>query len=264
MILNSGKINYKLSGSGIPLVLLHGYLESVEIWNDFGIRLSENFKVLMIDLPGHGKSASLGEINSMEDIAAQINELTEKIGFHKFFLIGHSLGGYVSLAFLELFPEKVLGISLFHSHPFADSPETIEKRKREIKLVKQGKKELICQINIAKAFANENLEKFKLEIDLARQIAINTPDDGVIATLKGMMQRPDRSQLLKETSLPFLWILGEKDNYIPYPEITKKVSVPLNTSLVVLQNSGHQGFLEEEKQLLEVVEEFIQTYLTNS
>ena len=126
-----------------------------------------------------------------------------------------------------------------------------------------GRKELICQVNIAKAFADENLEKFKIKIDLAKQIAINTPDKGVIATLKGMIQRPDRSQLLMETSLPFLWILGEKDNYIPYPDITKKVSLPLNTSLVVLQNSGHQGFLEEEKQSLEVIEEFIQKYLTN-
>ncbi|MCD6596477.1 MAG: alpha/beta fold hydrolase [Bacteroidales bacterium] len=263
MILNSEKINYKLSGSGIPLVLLHGYLESVEIWNGFGAKLSKTFKVLMIDLPGHGKSASYEEINKMEDMAAQINEITEELGFHNFFLIGHSLGGYVSLAFLELFPEKLLGISLFHSHPLADSTETIEKRKREIELVMHGRKELICQVNIAKAFADENLEKFKIKIDLAKQIAINTPDKGVIATLKGMIQRPDRSQLLMETSLPFLWILGEKDNYIPYPDITKKVSLPLNTSLVVLQNSGHQGFLEEEKQSLEVIEEFIQKYLTN-
>ena len=125
MILNSEKINYKLSGSGIPLVLLHGYLESVEIWNGFGAKLSKTFKVLMIDLPGHGKSASYEEINKMEDMAAQINEITEELGFHNFFLIGHSLGGYVSLAFLELFPEKLLGISLFHSHPLADSTETI-------------------------------------------------------------------------------------------------------------------------------------------
>lgn len=258
MIIDSKKVNYRLSGSGIPIVLLHGYLESVEIWNGFGAKLSNTFKVLMIDLPGHGKSASLGEMNRMEDMATVINMLTGKLGFHKFFLIGHSLGGYVTLAFLELFAEKLLGFSLFHSHPFADSPETIEKRKREIELIRQNKKELICQVNIPNAFANENLAKFKVEIDLAKEIAVKTSDDGIIATLRGMMQRPDRSQLFKETSLPFLWILGEKDNYIPYPETTKKVSVPLNTSLVVLQNSGHMGFLEEEKQSLKAVEEFIQ------
>ena len=264
MIIDSEKVNYRLIGSGIPIVLLHGYLESVEIWNGFGAKLSNTFKVLMIDLPGHGKSTSLGEMNSMEDMAAIINVLTGKLGFHKFFLIGHSLGGYVALAFLELFAEKLLGFSLFHSHPFADSPETIEKRKREIELINQGKKELICQVNIANAFADENLEKFKIKIDLAKQIAINTPDKGIIATLKGMMQRPDRRQILRETSLPFLWILGEKDNYIPYPDITKKVSVPLDTRLIVLQNSGHQGFLEEEKQSLEAMGKFIQKSLTNS
>ncbi len=264
MIFDSEKINYRLSGSGIPIVLLHGYLESVEIWNGFGAKLSQTFKVLMIDLPGHGESASLGDINRMEDMAALINALTEKLSIDKFFLIGHSLGGYVTLAFLELFPEKLLGFSLFHSHPFADSPETIKKRKREIELIREGKKDLICQVNIPNSFANGNLKKFEVEIDKAKQIAVKTPNEGIIATLGGMMQRPDQSQLLKETKIPFLWILGENDNYIPYPEITEKVSMPLHASLVTLRNSGHQGFLEEEKQSLEVVEEFVQKYFPNS
>ena len=264
MIFDSEKINYRLSGSGIPIVLLHGYLESVEIWNGFGAKLSQTFKVLIIDLPGHGESASLGDINGMEDIAALINGLTDKLGINKFLLIGHSLGGYVTLAFLELFPEKLLGFSLFHSHPFADSPETIEKRKREIELIKQGKKDLICQVNIPNSFADENLNKFRVEIDKAKQIAVKTPNNGIIATLRGMIQRPDRSQLLEKTVLPFLWILGEEDNYISYPEIIEKVSIPLNASLVVLRNSGHQGFLEEEKQSLEVVDGFVKKHLANS
>ncbi|RLD36758.1 MAG: alpha/beta hydrolase [Bacteroidetes bacterium] len=264
MIINSKRVNYRLSGSGIPVVLLHGYLESLEIWNGFGTKLSQTFKVLMIDLPGHGNSASLGDINRMEDMAFMINALTEKLGIDKLFLIGHSFGGYVTLAFLELFPEKLLGFSLFHSHPFADSPETIEKRNHEIELIKQGKKELICQVNIPNSFANENLKKFEVEIDKAIQIAVKTSNEGIIATLGGMMQRHDRSLLLKKTKMPFLWILGEKDNYIPYQEITEKVSMPLHASLVTLRNSGHQGFLEEEKQSLNVVGVFVQKYFPNS
>jgi pimeloyl-ACP methyl ester carboxylesterase len=261
LTIKNKKIHYRESGTGIPVVLLHGYLESLEIWNGFATKLAENFHVITIDLSGHGKSESLGEINRMEEIAEAVHALTRKLGMSKFILIGHSLGGYVVMAFLELFPEKLLGFSLFHSHPLADTPETQEKRRREIELIRQNKKELICNVNIPNAFATKNLKSLKEKVDFATQIALGTPDDGLISTLKGMMERPDRTRLLKNTKLPFLWILGRLDNYIPVEGIQQKVKLPENGSLVILENSGHQGFLEEEARSLEIFDEFISRYL---
>lgn len=249
------KINIRFSdkGKGIPVVLLHGYLESLNIWDDFSSLLAEYCRVIRIDLPGHGGSGNLGEVHTMELLAESVKTVLDHLKLEKCFLIGHSLGGYVTLAFLELFPQRLSGFSLIHSHPLADTPETIENRKREIALAMEGKKELIYNVNVPKAFADENVEIFEKQVDFAKEIARQTPDKGIVATLNGMMVRIDRRKLLAGTSSPFLWILGKKDNYIPYETIIEKVGLPENGKLVTLENSGHQGFMEEKDVVLKAI-----------
>lgn len=253
------RINIRFSdkGKGIPVVLLHGYLESLNIWDDFASSLAEHCRVIRIDLPGHGGSGIIRETHTMELIAESVKAILDHLKLEKVFLIGHSLGGYVTIAFLELFPERLNGFSLFHAHPLPDTPETIEKRKREINLVLEGRKDMICNVNIPNAFANDNLDKLKEEVEFAKEIARQTPDKGIVATLNGMMVRPDRRKLLAGTSSPFLWILGEKDNYIPYETIIEKVGLPENGKLVTLENSGHQGFMEEKDAVLKAILAFI-------
>ena len=127
-----GEINYSDSGKGNTIVLLHGYLESSEVWNGFETRLAEFFRVVSIDLPGHGLSSVYGEVHTMEFMATAVKEIVDSLNIKKVFLTGHSLGGYVALAFLELYPDNLSGYCLFHSQPFADPPAVIEKRRREI------------------------------------------------------------------------------------------------------------------------------------
>jgi len=161
------------------------------------------------------------------------------------------------LAFLDLFPDRLTGFCLFHSQPFADTPETIENRKREITLVKKGKKDVICNLNIPNAFANDNLDIFKKEIEYAKSIARDTSDSGIIAALNGLMARPDRSGVLEDTKLPFLWILGMKDNHIPHDAVLQKVKLPVNNRVVSLLNSGHQGFMEEMGTSVKELKDFL-------
>jgi pimeloyl-ACP methyl ester carboxylesterase len=157
---NDGKIFYKDIGSGETIVLLHGYLETSEIWESFAGKLSKEFRVIIPDIPGHGKSDIFGEVTSMELIAKIIKELLAGIGIKKVFLAGHSLGGYAALAFAEMFPDSLSGYCLFHSQPFADTPEALDKRKREIYLVLAGKKDLMYPDNVSRMFATSNLKKF--------------------------------------------------------------------------------------------------------
>jgi len=133
-----GKIHYSDSGCGEIIVLIHGYLESMEVWENFAGRLSQKFRILRIDLPGHGHSDLFSDINSMELMAEVIKEILDIQGIKKVFLIGHSMGGYAALAFLQLFPEYLSGYSLFHSHPLSDTAETVEKRKQQ-RMVKKMK-----------------------------------------------------------------------------------------------------------------------------
>lgn len=241
------------------MVLLHGYLESLEIWGDFKNLLAKQFTVISVDLPGFGLSASLSETHSMELYAEAVMSVINSLGAEKFILAGHSLGGYVSLSILENYPSRLKGLCLFHSHPYPDSEQTIEKRKREICLVDKGKQELIFNINIPNAFSPHNLERMKKIIDNAKAIAAKASPEGITAALNGMMIRPSRERVLKETIVPVLLILGKFDNYIPYKEVGLKINLPVNGKIVTLKNSGHMGFAEEHELSLSALSAFAES-----
>lgn len=251
------RIYYSDYGKGSAIVLLHGYLESSEIFNDFEKKLASGFRIISIDLPGHGLSDITEETHSMESLATAINQLIKSLGIKKVFMIGHSLGGYVALAFLELYPDCLSGYSLFHSHPFADSAEALDKRTREIEIVNMGKKNLMYHDNVIKMFAESNLEKFSEALQRSKEIASRINGAGIIAVLKGMMIRPSRLSVMEEGRVPCLWILGKMDNYIPCEIIQSKVKLPSNAKVVILENSGHMGFIEEEDRSVKIVKEFV-------
>lgn len=254
---NGKKIFYSDTGNGSPVVLVHGYLETGDVWNDFGERLSTNHRVITVDLPGHGSSDIFEEVHTMEFLAESLNGLLNTIGIDKVFLAGHSLGGYISLAFLQLFPEKLKGYCLFHSHPFADTKEILEKREREIMIVNAGKKYLLYPENVKRMFASVNLEKFSVQHENIKIIASGIRGEAITAVLKGMMSRPSRLDLMEAGKVPCLWILGSMDNYIPCEPMLARVKLPPNAELVILKNSGHLGFIEEKELSATAIVNFI-------
>ena len=256
----SRRICYTDKGEGTAIVLLHGYLESSEVWNGFRDKLSSEFRVISVDLPGHGLSDIYEETHSMEFIATVIKELLDSLSIEKVFITGHSLGGYVALAFLELFPGYLSGYCLFHSHPFPDSPEAVDKRKREIAIVKAGKKHLMYPDNVIRMFAPANIDKNSEALRRSKEIASKIPGEGIIAVLNGMMQRPSRVDVMEEGRVPCLWILGYMDSYIPYDVIQTKVILPVNARVVLLRKSGHLGFIEEEDKSVEAIRNFVKVY----
>lgn len=254
---SGGRIHYSDSGNGTVIVLLHGYLESSEVWNGFAEKLKSEFRIISVDLPGHGLSDVYGEVHSMEFMATAVKNLVDSLDLKKVFLLGHSLGGYVALAFLELFPEYLLGYCLFHSQPFADTPAALEKRRREIEIVKAGKKNMMYPDNIIRMFAPSNLEKFSDSLRKSKDIASQIPGEGITAILNGMMIRPSRLSFMEDGKIPCLWILGLMDNYIPCNIIRANVNLPPNARVIVLKESGHLGFIEEEENSLRAITEFV-------
>ena len=252
-----GKIHYSDSGKGPVIVLLHGYLESSEVWNGFAGKLSPEFRVIAVDLPGHGNSDVYGEVHSMEFMAMAIKDLINSLELNKVFLTGHSLGGYVTLAFLELFPDCLSGYCLFHSQPFPDPPVVLEKRRREIEIVKAGKKNLMYPDNVIRMYASSNLVKFSDALERSKDIASQIPGEGIIAVLNGMMIRPSRLSYMEEGNIPCLWILGLMDSYIPCDFIQTMVNLPVNAKVIILKKSGHLGFIEEEDLSVKVVSNFV-------
>ena len=239
------------------VVLLHGYLESMLVWDDFVPLLYKEVRVVTLDLPGHGISEVKGEIHTMEYLARVVRDALQVLGIERATIVGHSMGGYVALAFAEAYPEACDGVVLFSSTPNPDTEQKRENRRREIALVRAGKKEMLARVAPEAGFAADNRSRMKDYIaDLAEQVAV-TEDDGIVALLNGMIERPDRNDMLRRSPVRQLFIFGRKDEYIP-AEVAEALAASHPQARVEwLDNSGHMGFLEEPQRSAETILQFI-------
>jgi pimeloyl-ACP methyl ester carboxylesterase len=249
---------YRDQGVGTPVVLLHGYLESSEIWRHFAMLLTDRFRVISIDLPGHGKSGIWGKEHQMDDLAGSVVAVLDAGKIDRAFVVGHSMGGYVTLALADLYPERLLGYALFHSTCYADSDEKKVNRDREISLVLCEKTRQIVNVNIPKAFADDNMEPLREKVRFARNIALQNPDPGIVALLNGMKSRPDRTHVMSNAGLPLLLIGGMKDNYIPAGIFESLVGLAPHATVVRLEESGHMGFMEEPGKSADAIRTFVE------
>lgn len=256
ILLHGKSLNYFISGKGKVIVLLHGYLESMELWSDFATHLASKFTVICPDLPGQGGSDVQYE-QSIESMAVAVSELLDHLKIKKVSMFGHSMGGYVTLAFTELFPEKLEAMGLLHSHPFSDSEEKQRQRLQEIELVKKGKRELIIRNAVPNYFAPGFAGSHRSKVEKALEIALKTNDEGMIACISAMRNRKDRFQILKNSLVPSLWIAGRKDELFPCSKAVETSKELKNTSFHILENSGHVGMVEEPQQMLRLVNEFL-------
>lgn len=254
-----GKIHYDDSGKGKVIILIHGYPETMKVWEQLAGNISKSYRVVAIDLPGHGESDSVSETNTMEIFAESIRAVLDFLGIRKGFLVGHSMGGYATLEFLRLFPGYLSGYCLFHSHPFADPPEVIEKRLKNISLIEAGKKDEMIPGFINGLYAAANLELLKDKVERSVKIALATSEATIIADLRGMMERSSQVHLIEEGKVPFLWILGIFDSLIDHIAIRQNIKLPANARVVILKNSGHMGFIEEEELSVKYLTEFAGT-----
>lgn len=250
-------INFTDNGEGTPVVLLHGFMESLEIWDEFTDTLSVDFRVIAIDLPGHGGSDCIGKEHSMEMMAEEVYNVLEILGIKKAIFIGHSMGGYVCCAFAEKYPQLMKGLVLMHSHAFPDSEEAKKNRDRLIEAVKKDKTGFIASF-IPELFAPANRTQFIPEIENLARIAGQTCKDGIIASLTGMKNRPDRNKIIAALNIPVLYILGKYDSKVPTELILPAVKKTNNSVSIVLDHSGHMGYIEEKEQALEILKDFLE------
>lgn len=239
------------------IVLIHGYFESLDIWEHFMGELGRKYRVIALDLPGHGISTFPAEGLSVEMLADTVAGLLEKIGVEKAFVAGHSMGGYVAMAFARKYPSKTEGLILLHSIPDADDAETIARRDKEIELILGGKKELLARVNPGKAVAKANHKALGSVIEELEEQAILTEDEGAVALLTAMKHREDANDFIAATSVPVLAFWGADDAFIPLEKAREVADKHKNITSVFLQNSGHLSFIEQEAEVLATFEQFI-------
>ena len=251
----NAKIHYTDSKEGAKnVVLLHGFLENSTMWQPLVELLSIKFRVICIDLLGHGKSENMGYIHSMEDMAQTIDEIFNHLDIRRSFFVGHSMGGYVALAFSELYPDKVKGLVLLNSTARSDSEEKKIGRDRAIAVVKENHKSFI-RTSIPLLFRSKCRAIHREKINELKKQALTTSKMGIIAALEGMKLRQDREALLHFGPYPKMMILGKRDPVLKYEVLKEQVQ---NTTVEVVElENGHMSLIEDEHLTVEAIADFI-------
>ena len=243
------------TGKGQTIVLLHGFLENSTMWHNLVNLLSKNNRVVCIDLLGHGQTGCLGYVHTMELMAEAVEAVLNHLNIEKSIFIGHSMGGYVALAFAEKNNNAVKGICLMNSTAAADSDEKRKNRERAIEAVKQNHKTFI-RLAIVNLFRQKNRTLHSEKIKLLTEEALKTPLQGIIAALEGMKIRKNREALLHNTTFKKMMVIGKKDPALNYESLINQTK---NTNVEIVEfPDGHMSFIENERELFQQIMHFIE------
>jgi len=249
-------ISFTDSGKGTAVVLLHGFLENKNMWQDFVPILNQKNRVIAIDLLGHGETECIGYVHTMEKNAEIVNAVLKHLKIKKSILIGHSMGGYVGLAFAEIYPNVLKALVLLNSTSRADTDEKKQNRDRAIKTVKQDY-ETFVRLSIANLFSPDNREKYAVEIENTKVEALKTPLQGIVASLEGMKIRNDREVLLHFTPYKKALVLGKKDPILDFDQTANQIE---NTDVkLIIFPDGHMSHIENKTELLTELQTYLKT-----
>lgn len=239
-------LHYEIFGQGkIPLVLLHGFMENTSIWEDMIPHLSNDFRLIKIDLPGHGKSPMYSEIHTMELMAEKVKEVLDTLNINKFHILGHSMGGYVSLAFAEKWAEQLDNLTLFFSTYFPDDEEKKELRRKSLRIIRESLNTFVSA-GVPNLFNINEKEVLEDKINLAKNIALSTNVEGILAATKGMIERTDKRTVLEKLEAKIIVIAGRYDNAVKTEAMISQLPQRPNIKVYTL-DCGHNGHWEKPK-----------------
>lgn len=251
----NAQIHFTDEGSGKVVLLIHGFLEHLKMWDDLVPHLSKTHRVICIDLLGHGKTDCLGHVHTMEDMAKAVTEVLSILKLKSATVIGHSMGGYVSLVLLETHPNFVKGICLVNSTPISDSSDKRLNRDRAIKAVKTNCK-MFVRLSIANLFRPKSRKLYKDAFENVKTEALKISVQSIIAALEGMKLRKDRLELFKQSNIPRLVILGKKDAILNY-KLQRSYYEDTDINIVKFPD-GHMSYIENNEEFTYNIMRFIE------
>jgi len=250
-------IFYRDEGSGAVVVLIHGFAEDGAIWDQQTGHLKKNYRLLIPDLPGSGRSSALPAETTMDKLAEIIKAILDAEGIGQAILIGHSMGGYVTLAFASNYPGRLTAWGLFHSTAYADTEEKKAARQKGIAFIRNNGSAPFIKQSIPNLFAERSRTTHAATIaDLISRYGEFDPDS-LIYYYRAMIGRPDRTDTLKKTRVPVLFIIGQQDPTIPLPLSLQQTHLPEQAHVHILANAGHMGMLEEPSASNAILEKFL-------
>lgn len=255
-------LRYRIAGTGEAVILLHGFGEDATVFDRQAMLLAKRYKVILPDLPGSGASDLQPYANSMDDYAESLKAVLDQEEIKHCVFIGHSMGGYIALAFEEKFPDVTKGFGLFHSSAYADDEEKIASRKKGIQFIREHGSEKFLAQAIPNLFSEKTRsEQPSLIQELISRYANFNPE-ALVQYYDAMIVRPDRTHVLKNTGKPVLFILGEFDTAIPLLKGLEQTILPGICYIHICHKSGHMAMLEEAKICDNALVEFIAAVLS--
>lgn len=253
-IYKNTNISYTDEGKGVALVFLHGFLENKNLWKEVVPDFTSKHRVICVDLMGHGVSECLGYVHSMEDQADMVFALIHHLKLRKITLIGHSMGGYVALAFAELYPDVVKRLMLVNASSRADSDERKQNRNRAIEVVKKNATAFVSMA-IQNLFSEEFAQHNQSKISAFKKEALQTPIQGILAAIEGMRDRIDREVLLHFSPYPVMILGGKNDLIVPLETLREECEN--NETQLVEMETGHISPLENPQKVSETLKKFL-------
>jgi len=246
---NGISLAYERRGTGAPLLLVHGFPLDHTEWEPLLPHLEDDFDIIMPDLRGFGRSDAPEGAYTVEQMATDLAALLDALKIQKTYIVGHSMGGYVTLAFARFYPERVLGLGMVGSQAAADSAESKAKRYATVSEV---------AVNGVSAVAgmSEKLSANPAHIGFFREMILRQPPSGVMGALMAMAERPDSGELFSTFGFPVILVHGLADALIPSERSRQMKELLPKANLVELPDVGHSPALEAPAETARALSKF--------
>ena len=245
------EIHYQINGKGPSVVLLHGFLENLTMWDSLTAVLAAKYKVIRLDFPGFGKSEALAQDHSMDAFSEVLMYLIEEIHITNFQCIGHSMGGYVALSLLEKYPFKIRHLCLFHSTAFPDTTKNRQNRARAIKSL-LAKPNLYFRTAIVALFDKTLHSSLSKEMEIMIEQAKILSKKDVVSTIEGMKHRKDQRACFRNSSCKKTYVAGILDPLLDFDSLKKEAKDHL-ALFVPIRKAGHMSHLEHAEEAQRVL-----------
>lgn len=244
------------------VVLLHGFLQNLNVWSSFILTYMRNMHVVAIDLPGHGYSSTYSDVHTMDFMAQAVKTVLDDANVEQCVMVGHSLGGYVALAFADRYSYMLKGLSLMHSHAMCDTPEIRLRRDEVCHQVHLNRAGFIVDF-ITGLFDESKREYLATDIKELKDQCLETREEGILAAQRGMKVRTSKVKTLTSLSVPVLFVYGKNDPRIPLELGLSQAMLPHRSEVLMMDGVAHMSFMEEREYVKRRLCDFVhQCYTT--
>lgn len=248
------------SGLGFPVVFIHGFCESSTLWESLREELSDDFRVICPDLPGFGQSPLPDTNFSLQEIGDQIVSWLRELGIEQCIVIGHSLGGYISLEILRKYPDFVKAIGLFNSSAFKDPDDKKENRNKLIEFIGTHGVRLFLKTFVPSLFYPKTAKKHQKSIDLINNEGKSIRPESVMKYATAMRDREDSIDLLKTYHDRILLIAGEFDQNVPLEKSKEMAELLDSDNSHIIPNSAHMSIFEQSELCYAAIRKFVEKF----